>query len=104
VATAEAVSIFILRDTETTGDNLDELPGHYSVIKKLDHPPSACLAHTAAQLLIVHQPEQGLSDVVDIRAITCYTRRIESDSLTLSVSFGFTQNCFRYSNFSSDIG
>src|ERR1700746_3540644 len=29
-----------LRDTETTGDNFDELPGHYFVIEKFDRAPS----------------------------------------------------------------
>src|SRR5260370_2741032 len=58
-----------LRDTETTGDNFDELPGHDFVIKKLDRAPSPCLAHTATSLLIFHQPEKCFSDVVNTRAI-----------------------------------
>jgi hypothetical protein len=93
-----------LRDTETTGDHFDELPGHYFVIEKFDRAPSACLPHALAQLFILHQPEQSFSNVVNIRTITCYTRRIENDSMTLAVSFGFADNCFRDSNFLADIG
>src|SRR5271166_2938320 len=68
-----------LRDTETTGDNFDELLGHYFVIKKVDHAPSACLAHAPTQLFIFHQPEQGFGDVVNIRDIAKALLRLMKD-------------------------
>jgi hypothetical protein len=96
--------MFILRDTETTGDNFDELSGHHFVIKKFDDAPSTCFAHPMTQWLILHQSEQGFSDVMNIRTVTCYARRIEKDSMPSSVSFGFTENCFRNTDFLADLG
>ena len=77
VSTAEIVSMFILGDTQTTGDNFDELPGHHFVIKEFDYAPSTCFAHPMTQWFVLHQSEQGFSDIVNIRAVTCYTRRVK---------------------------